>query len=175
MDLDILRVKYVNKCQLLKNVISLVPSLVPFSISWIRFLSSALELLYDWQFTGAEPLETNGQKFFYQLNTCGNSPFKTSSRTGGWVCNLQLLLAQASALILGSDSRGTRDHILLSQIRDFPFCCLYESQGHGGGIRLRLHTGGCFLQNHIATDDQSISKSWCRTPSGAHDQIFITV
>jgi hypothetical protein len=30
-------------------------------------------------------------------------------------------------------------------------------------------------QSHIATDGQSVSKSWCRTPSGAHDQIFITV
>jgi hypothetical protein len=30
-------------------------------------------------------------------------------------------------------------------------------------------------QSHIATDGESISKSWCRVPSGAHDQIFITV
>jgi hypothetical protein len=36
------------------------------------------------------------------------------------VCRLQLLLALASAVILGSESRGTRDHILLFQIRDSP-------------------------------------------------------
>jgi hypothetical protein len=30
-------------------------------------------------------------------------------------------------------------------------------------------------QSHIATDGQSVSKSWCRAPSGAHDQILITV
>jgi hypothetical protein len=36
------------------------------------------------------------------------------------VCHLQLLLVLASAVILGSESRGTHDHILLSQIRDFP-------------------------------------------------------
>jgi hypothetical protein len=30
-------------------------------------------------------------------------------------------------------------------------------------------------QSHIATDGQSASKSWCRAPSGAYDQIFITV
>jgi hypothetical protein len=30
-------------------------------------------------------------------------------------------------------------------------------------------------QSHIATDGQSVSKSWCRAPSGVHDQIFITV
>jgi hypothetical protein len=30
-------------------------------------------------------------------------------------------------------------------------------------------------QSHIATDGQSVSKSWYRAPSGAHDQIFIYV
>jgi hypothetical protein len=34
---------------------------------------------------------------------------------------LQLLLALANAVILRSESHGTRDHILLSQIQDFPF------------------------------------------------------
>jgi hypothetical protein len=39
----------------------------------------------------------------------------------GRVCHLQLLLTLVSAVILGSQSLGIRDHILLSQIRDFPF------------------------------------------------------
>jgi hypothetical protein len=39
----------------------------------------------------------------------------------GWVCHLQLLLALASTVILRSKSLGTRDHILLCQIRDFRF------------------------------------------------------
>jgi hypothetical protein len=39
---------------------------------------------------------------------------------GGWVCRLQLLLALASAAILGSDSRGTHDHILLYQFGGSP-------------------------------------------------------
>jgi hypothetical protein len=30
-------------------------------------------------------------------------------------------------------------------------------------------------QSYIANDGRSISKSWCRAPSGAHDQIFIIV
>jgi hypothetical protein len=30
-------------------------------------------------------------------------------------------------------------------------------------------------QSYIETDGQSISKSWCRAPSGANDQIFITL
>jgi hypothetical protein len=93
---------------------------------------------------------------------------RASSMTRGWVCRLQLLLGLASAVILGSKSRGTRDHILLSQIRDSPklegqvpvfvspinmvaqlypqalgslFVASYDSQGYGGGIRTCLHTG----------------------------------
>jgi hypothetical protein len=84
------------------------------------------------------------------------------------VCRLQLLLALASAVILGPKSRGTHDHILLSQIRDSPnvegqvlvfifprnrvaqlysqalgplSVTSYDSQGYGGGIQNRLHTG----------------------------------
>jgi hypothetical protein len=47
----------------------------------------------------------------------------------GWVCHLQLLLALASTVILRCESRGTRDHILLSQIRDFPFHRLLRLTG----------------------------------------------
>jgi hypothetical protein len=36
----------------------------------------------------------------------------------GCICRLELLLVLPSALILMSESRGTHDHILLSQIRD---------------------------------------------------------
>jgi hypothetical protein len=38
------------------------------------------------------------------------------SLTRGQVCHLYMLLALASAVFLGSESLGTRDHILLSQI-----------------------------------------------------------
>jgi hypothetical protein len=81
---------------------------------------------------------------------------------------LQLLLVLASAVILRSDSRGIRGHILLSQIRDSPnlegqvpvfisarnrmarlypqamgslFVDSYDSQGYRVGIRPGLHTG----------------------------------
>jgi hypothetical protein len=84
-----------------------------------------------------------------------------------WVCRLQLLLVLACAVILRSESRGTHDHILLSQVRDSPdleghvpvfisprnrvpqlyphilgalFVASYNSQGSVGGIRPRLHT-----------------------------------
>jgi hypothetical protein len=117
---------------------------------------------------GVKPLETHYQRFYFQLNTCGNSTYVTSSVTRGWVCRFQLLLALASAVILGSKSRGTHYHILLPQIRDFPnlegqvsvfispsnrvaqlyplalgslFVASYDSQGYDGGIRTRFHTG----------------------------------
>jgi hypothetical protein len=86
----------------------------------------------------------------------------------GRVCHLQFLLVLISAIILGSESRGTHDYILLSQIWDCPnlegqvpvfisprnrvaqlypqalgslFVASYYSQGYGGGIRTRLHAG----------------------------------
>jgi hypothetical protein len=52
------------------------------------------------------------------------------------VCRLQLLLVLGSAVILRSESRGTRDHILLSQIRDFPFRSLQRF----AGLRWRYST-----------------------------------
>jgi hypothetical protein len=66
---------------------------------------------------GDKPLEIHDTQFFSQLNTCGHSPSVTSSLTRGWVCRLQLLLVLASAVILRSESCGTHDRILLSQIR----------------------------------------------------------
>jgi hypothetical protein len=83
------------------------------------------ELLYDWRFTANQfvlapsPLRPT-PSIFFQLNTCGYSPYVTSSLMRGWVCCLQLLLVLASAVTLGSESRGTHDHILLSQILDPP-------------------------------------------------------
>jgi hypothetical protein len=136
--------------------------------------SQESELLYEWQFTANQfvlttnPLRLTTSNFIYQLNPCGNSPYVTSSLTRGWVCHLQLLLVLASAIILKSESRGTHDHILLFQIRDFPnlegqvpvfipprnrvtwlypqalgshIVASYYSQGCFGGIRPLLHTG----------------------------------
>jgi hypothetical protein len=55
------------------------------------------------------------------------------SLTRGRICRLQLLLALGSAVIFGAESSGTIDHVLLSQIRDFPFCRLLRL----GGLRWR--------------------------------------
>jgi hypothetical protein len=62
----------------------------------------------------------------WQLWACW---FGAPSLTRGRVCRLQFLLALASAVIFGSESRKTRGHILLSQIQDFPFRCLLRLAG----------------------------------------------
>jgi hypothetical protein len=87
----------------------------------------------------------------------------------GRVCNLlaQLLLVLAGGVTLRSKSPGTHDHILLCHLRlpqlrgpgphiyvpqeqggpvippgtGFPFVASYDSQGYGGEIPTRLHTG----------------------------------
>jgi hypothetical protein len=143
-----------------------------------NFLSES-ELHHDWQFTANQfvlatiPLTLTTSNFF-QLNPCGYSPYATSSLTRRWVCRLQLLLVFASIVILGSESRETHDHILLSQTRDSSnlegqvpvfispknrfaqlhpqalssfFFASYDSQAYSGGIRPHLHTGYEFLVN----------------------------
>jgi hypothetical protein len=124
---------------------------------------------------------------FFQLNPFDHSPNITSSLRRGCICRFQMLLGLTRAVILRLESRVTHDHILLSQIRDslnlegqvhvfisprnrvarlYPqalsslFIASYNSQGCGGGIPPRLHTGFPLQsQSHIATDGQSISKS----------------
>jgi hypothetical protein len=49
--------------------------------------------------------------------------------TTGRVCLLCMLLVLASTVFLGSKSLGAWDHILLSQIWDFPFCHLLRLAG----------------------------------------------
>jgi hypothetical protein len=135
---------------------------------------SESELLYDWRFAAnhfvlaTSRFRPTTSNFIFQLNTCGYSPYVTSCLTRGWVCHLQLPLVLDSKVIFRFESRGTHDHILLSQIRDSPyldgqvpvfisprnrvaqlhpqalgsvFVASYVSQGYGGGIRPRLHTG----------------------------------
>jgi hypothetical protein len=138
------------------------------------YADSESESLYDWRFTANQfvlatsPLRLTTTNFIFQLNTCGYSPYVTSSLSTGWVCRSQLLMVLASAVILRSESTGIHDHTLLSQIRDSPymvgqvpvfisprkkvarlypqalrslFVPSYDSQGYCGGIRPRLHTG----------------------------------
>jgi hypothetical protein len=87
---------------------------------------SESKLLYDWRFTANQfvlmtsPLRLKASNFIVQLNTCGYSPYVTSSLTRGLACPLQLLLGLASAVTLRSESGRTHDHSLLSRIQEFP-------------------------------------------------------
>jgi hypothetical protein len=92
------------------------------------------------------------------------------SLTRGQACNLLLLLGLTSAIPLWSESRGTQDHILLSQFLRLPnlegqvllfvssrdrvaqlyrwalgslSVTFYNLQGYGGGILTYLHTCLC--------------------------------
>jgi hypothetical protein len=72
--------------------------------------------------------------------------------TRGQVCHLELLLVFASTVIVGFESHGTHDQILLSQIWDSPnrvgqlypqapgsLFVTYDSQSYGWGISTHLH------------------------------------
>jgi hypothetical protein len=73
----------------------------------------------------------------WQLRSCSCG---APSLTRGRVCLLYMLLALAIAVFLGSESLGSRHHILLSQFWDLLFVASYDSQGRGGGVLTRLHT-----------------------------------
>jgi hypothetical protein len=57
---------------------------------------------------------------FYYCQTVEGFVTRGASLPRRRVCRLQLLLVLSSAVILGSEPRGTHDHILLSQIPDSP-------------------------------------------------------
>jgi hypothetical protein len=44
-----------------------------------------------------------------------------------------------------------------------------------GGMSTNQSQSQSQSQSHVATDGQSLSKSWCRAPSGAHGQILFTI
>jgi hypothetical protein len=115
-----------------------------------------------------------------QLRVCW---YGALSLTTEYACRLKLLLVLPSAVIFGSWSRGTRDHILLCQIRDFSnlegqvpviifprvaqlypqalgslFITSYDSQGYGGGFRTRLHAGYS-LGGPICLQDNSSART----------------
>jgi hypothetical protein len=92
------------------------------------------KLCYDRRSAGQSVLEQSthlGLKTRYlllvrQLRSCSCG---APSLTRGRVCLLYVLLALASAVSLGSESLGIWDHILLSQIWDFPFRRLLRLAG----------------------------------------------
>jgi hypothetical protein len=49
--------------------------------------------------------------------------------------------------------------------------CLTAPPPPQGTIDVRVRES----QSHVTTDGQPVSQSWCRAPSGAHDQMFVAV
>jgi hypothetical protein len=99
------------------------------------------------------------------------------SLTGGRVCRFQLLLVLARAVIFGSESRGTRDHILLSQIRYFPFRRLPRF----AGLRWRystpppheISTSSFYIRGEPYRDHQHLEQFvyYC-VPISCHGYVF---
>jgi hypothetical protein len=138
------------------------------------YAKSKKKLLCDWRFTANQfvlasgPLRPTTRILFFNWTLAANGHYVTFSPTRGWACRLQLLLALASTVILRSESRGTQDRILPSQIRDSSYLegqvpvfifprnwvaqfypqalgslsvASYDTQGYGGGIRTHLYAG----------------------------------
>jgi hypothetical protein len=134
--------------------------------SWIQSRVQTSELFHYWRFTANQfvlatsPLRLTTRIFIFQQNICGYSPYVSSSLTRGWICCMQLMLDFASAVILKSESHGTHDHILLSQIRD--------SSNLMGQVPVYISLMNSLLNwvlsLMLTTDGQPASLSWNKAP-----------
>jgi hypothetical protein len=99
----------------------------------------------------------------WQLRVCW---FWAPSLTRGPVCRLQLQLAFASAVIIGSESHRTRDHILRPHIWDFPFRHLLRLAGSRWRYSIPPPHGDCicWAELYVTTDGQLASLSWNKAP-----------
>jgi hypothetical protein len=93
----------------------------------IEFTTSKSKSHYDWRSVsqsvslGVEPYLGPMTRYLLLFDSYGLVFCGTPSVTRGRVCLSYMLLALASAVLLGSEFLGTRDYIFLSQIWDFPF------------------------------------------------------
>jgi hypothetical protein len=122
-------------------------------LSESNFLKFAVLYLYDRRSVGQYVLVSGScpeptTRFFFAVWQLRVSWYSAPSLTRGWVCNLlvQLLLGLARAVTLGSKSRKTRDHILLSDLRlpqlGGPDSRIYIPREQGGPV---IPPGTAFL------------------------------
>jgi hypothetical protein len=100
--------------------------------------------------------------FFRQLQVCY---FVAPPLTRGQVCNLLLLLVLASTVPLRSESRGTQDHIFLSQF-------LRLSQPGRPGPHIYIPQ--LKLKLKLIYDRQSVGQFWCQAPIWDPQPIFLS-
>jgi hypothetical protein len=83
---------------------------------------ASAEIKNKWIYTSTSLISHHGD-MLNQLSTgttlplsynCGYGPHVIFSLTRGWVCRLELLLVLARVVIVGSESSGTHDHILIT-------------------------------------------------------------
>jgi hypothetical protein len=110
---------------------------------------------------GARPLEAHDQNFFFQQNSCGNSPYVASSLTRRWVCLLWICMAFHQVYI---------SHIW-HVIENSSFCTAEKSSvstGFTEQIMPNLWILPSQSQSHIVTDSQSVlvsSPMWGSWPN----------
>jgi hypothetical protein len=87
---------------------------------------SKSKLLYDWRFTANQfvlelgPL-AHDKRIFFQLNSCGNSPYVASSLTRRWVCLLWIRLTFRQVYV--QHIRVYTQHVT----ENFSFCTTQKS------------------------------------------------
>jgi hypothetical protein len=111
------------------------------------------------------PSEAYDQIFIiaWQLWVCW---FGAPPLTRGRVCRLQLLLASPAQSFSGPSPVGLVAIFYCLRFETSLFDASYDLQGHGGGIRPRLHTGMSLAEpeSYVTTDGQSASLSWNKAP-----------
>jgi hypothetical protein len=89
----------------------------------------------------------------WQLRSCFCG---TPHLTKGRACLLCMLLALVSAVFLGSESLGSRDHILLSQFWDFSFRRLLRLAGSYRTLLITTLHGPCTENTYHVTATQPV-------------------
>jgi hypothetical protein len=83
-------------------------------------------------------ISVRNTEYVWQLRSCFRG---APSLTGGRVCLLYVPLTLASPVFLGHSLLGLATVFYCLRFETSLFVASYDSQGHGGGIRPRLHTG----------------------------------
>jgi hypothetical protein len=93
----------------------------------------------------------------------------------GRVCLLYMLLGLPNAVFLGSESLVLATIFYCLRFETSHFVASYDSQGHGGSIRPRLHTGLSQLSVTVGFQLYNVGSNLAENTSTAYKWIFTTV